>query len=101
MQSQNKSCSIDSFNLPDVIPMGARIVVRTCKIRNIPGESECKHREYYDVIGHVIDWDGVTLHIMRDPAANGSRAAQEMYIDSSEIVRWKPILERRFQKPLK
>lgn len=51
--------------------------------------------EYHDAIGHVISWDGETLHLMRDAAANGSRPEQEMFIDARTIVRLKPIPERK------
>ncbi|MFU0538094.1 DUF6725 family protein [Gardnerella vaginalis] len=51
--------------------------------------------EYHDAIGHVISWDGATLHLMRDAAANGSRPEQEMFIDARTIVRLKPIPERK------
>ena len=51
--------------------------------------------EYHDAIGHVISWDGETLHLMRDAAANGSRPEQEIFIDARTIVRLKPIPERK------
>lgn len=51
--------------------------------------------EYHDAIGHVISWDGETLHLMRDAAANGSRPEQEMFIDARTIVRLKPVPERK------
>ncbi|MDK7260367.1 DUF6725 family protein [Gardnerella vaginalis] len=51
--------------------------------------------EYHDAIGHVISWDGATLHLMRDAAANGSRPEQEMFIDARTIVRLKPVPERK------
>ena len=51
--------------------------------------------EYHDAIGHVISWDGATLHLMRDAAANGSRPEQEMFINARAIVRLKPRPERK------
>lgn len=96
-----KSVPIVEVPIPNKIPSGSRIVVRTCKVKKTSENTNHGKFEYFDVIGHVIDFDGITLHIMRDPAANGSRAAQEMYINASDIVRWKPIPERRFQKPIK
>lgn len=51
--------------------------------------------EYHDAIGHVISWDGETLHLMRDAAANGSRPEQEMFINARTIVRLKPVPERK------
>ncbi|KXA17666.1 hypothetical protein HMPREF3216_01027 [Gardnerella vaginalis] len=53
--------------------------------------------EYHDAIGHVISWDGETLHLMRDAAANGSRPEQEIFIDARTIVRLKPIPERKYR----
>ena len=60
-----------------------------------PTTSHTQKIEYHDAIGHVISWDGATLHLMRDAAANGSRPEQEMFIDARTIVRLKPIPERK------
>ena len=87
--------------LPEFIPVGARIVVRTYKIAQLGDANEqatdgsAQKIEYHDAIGHVISWDGITLHLMRDAAANGSRPEQEMFIDARTIVRLKPIPERK------
>lgn len=88
--------------LPEFIPVGARIVVRTYKIAQLGGgerlqatDSSAQKIEYHDAIGHVISWDGETLHLMRDAAANGSRPEQEMFINARTIVRLKPIPERK------
>lgn len=102
--------------LPEFIPVGARIVVRTYKIAQLGGgerlqtaadrlqtaagsaqttNGSAQKIEYHDAIGHVISWDGETLHLMRDAAANGSRPEQEMFIDARTIVRLKPIPERK------
>lgn len=88
--------------LPEFIPVGARIVVRTYKIAQLGGgerlqetDGSAQKIEYHDAIGHVISWDGTTLHLMRDAAANGSRPEQEMFIDARAIVRLKPIPERK------
>ena len=99
--------------------MGARIVVRTYKVAQLGGDERLQTAgstetsgiapiiasapttgrapkiEYHDAIGHVISWDGITLHLMRDAAANGSRPEQEMFIDARTIVRLKPIPERK------
>lgn len=90
----------NSLTLPQQIPAGARIVVRTYKIIE-DTHTHAQKIEYHDAIGHVLEWDGITLHLLRDPAANGTRAAQEMFIDAKTIARLKPIPERKFQKPLK
>lgn len=87
--------------LPEFIPVGARIVVRTYKIAQLGDASAQKIAgsaqkiEYHDAIGHVISWDGETLHLMRDAAANGSRPEQEMFINARTIVRLKPVPERK------
>ena len=86
--------------LPQRIPAGTRIVVRTYKIIE-ENNDETQKIEYHDVIGHVLEWDGAMLHLLRDPAANGTRAAEEMFIDANTIYRLKPIPERKFQKALK
>ena len=86
--------------LPQRIPAGTRIVVRTYKIIENNNDGTQKV-EYHDAIGHVLEWDGVMLHLLRDPAANGTRAAEEMFIDANTIYRLKPIPERKFQKALK
>lgn len=85
--------------LPQRIPAGTRIVVRTYKIIE-ENNDETQKIEYHDVIGHVLEWDGAILHLLRDPAANGTRAAEEMFIDAKTIYRLKPMPERKFQKPL-
>lgn len=89
----------NSTTLPKQIPAGSRIVVRTYKIIENNNDGTQKI-EYHDAIGHVLEWDGVMLHLLRDPAANGTRAAEEMFIDANTIYRLKPIPERKFQKPL-
>ncbi|WP_427877412.1 DUF6725 family protein [Gardnerella sp. 2492-Sm] len=90
----------NSLTLPQQIPAGARIVVRTYKIIE-DTHTHAQKIEYHDAIGHVLEWDGETLHLLRDPTANGTRAAQEMFIDAKTIARLKPIPERKFQKPLR
>lgn len=77
--------------LPATIPQGARLMVRT-----LDGvDAQTGRQQFRDYIGHVRSWDGMTLAITRDPAANGSRPAQEVEIDRSRIVALKPIPERR------
>ena len=55
--------------IPNEIPAGARIVVRTCEGVD-PKDQRMKFRDY---VGHVRSWDGQTLEMTRDAAANGSR----------------------------
>ena len=58
--------------IPNEIPAGARIVVRTCEGVD-PKDQRMKFRDY---VGHVRSWDGQTLEMTRDAAANGSRPEQ-------------------------
>lgn len=67
----------------------------TADDRSQATDSSAQKIEYHDAIGHVISWDGETLHLMRDAAANGSRPEQEMFINARTIVRLKPIPERK------
>lgn len=103
---------LHSIILSKTIPTGTRIVVRTQRIceNQTCEDPTCESNknvtispkiEYYDIIAHVLEWDGKILHILRDPAANGSRAAEEMFVDAKSIVRLKPIPERKIQKPLR
>ena len=55
--------------IPHEIPAGARIVVRTYEGVD-PADQRMKFRDF---VGHVRSWDGRTLELMRDAAANGSR----------------------------
>ncbi|KFI45543.1 hypothetical protein GA0061078_1213 [Bifidobacterium bohemicum] len=76
--------------LPTHIPAGARLMVRT-----LDGIDEVTGRQQYrDLIGHVRSWDRATLSITRDPAANGSRPAEEVDIPAERILLLKPIPER-------
>lgn len=77
--------------LPRRIPVGARVVVRTAEGVD-PDDGRMKYRDF---IGHVHHWDGNELDLLRDPAANGSRAAQRLWIEAGRIVRIKAIPERR------
>ncbi|WEV66301.1 MULTISPECIES: DUF6725 family protein [unclassified Bifidobacterium] len=77
--------------LPKSIPAGARLMVRT-----LDGRDERTGRQQFrDFLGHVRSWDGKTLCITRDPAANGSRPAQDVDIPRERIVALKPIPERK------
>lgn len=76
--------------LPRVIPQGARIVVR----RTAGIDPDTGRMTYRDVVGHVRHWDGKTLEMTRDAAANGSRPAQRVSIAADSIVRLKPVPER-------
>ena len=60
--------------IPNEIPAGARIVVRTCEGVD-PKDQRMKFRDY---VGHVRSWDGQTLEMTRDAAANGSRPEQRV-----------------------
>ena len=48
--------------IPNEIPAGARIVVRTCEGVD-PKDQRMKFRDY---VGHVRSWDGQTLEMTRD-----------------------------------
>ena len=74
--------------IPNEIPVGARIVVRT-----LEGVDPTDHRmKFRDYVGHVRSWDGQKLEMTRDAAANGSRPADE-------IVTIKPVPERSMTRP--
>jgi hypothetical protein len=76
--------------LPAFIPEGARVVARVAEGIG-PDDHRMKYRDY---IGHVKYWDGQELDLIRDPAANGSRPAQRVWLSAETIVRIKPIPER-------
>ena len=64
------------MTLPRQIPTGARVVVRVTE-----GVDPTDHRmKFRDYVGHVVSWDGYTLELVRDAAANGSRPAQNVTI---------------------
>lgn len=69
--------------LPHEIPTGARIVVRVIEGVD-PTDGRTKFRDY---VGHVESWNGYTLDLMRDAAANGSRPAQRVRIEADTIAR--------------
>ena len=76
--------------IPNEIPVGARIVVRT-----LEGVDPTDHRmKFRDYVGHVRSWDGQKLEMTRDAAANGSRPEQRVTIPADEIVTIKPVPER-------
>ncbi|WP_101671092.1 DUF6725 family protein [Bifidobacterium anseris] len=78
------------MRLPEHIPAGARVVVRL-----YAGIDEHTGRmQYRDVVGHVRSWDGTTLELTRDAAANGSRPAQDVSIRPEQIAILKPVPER-------
>ena len=53
--------------IPNEIPANARVVVRVSE-----GVDPTDHRmKYRDYVGHVTSWDGHTLDMIRDAAANG------------------------------
>ncbi|WEV69841.1 hypothetical protein OZX73_02955 [Bifidobacterium sp. ESL0775] len=81
--------------LPQSIPTGARLTVRTLDGK----DPQTGRQQFRDYIGHVRSWDGETLALTRDPAANGSRPAQNVVIPRDRIVALKPIPERKTHNP--
>lgn len=81
--------------LPNEIPTGARIVVRTCDGID-PSDNRMKFRDY---VGHVLSWDGETLDMMRDATPDGRRPGQRVKINADSVVTLKPVPERRFPQP--
>lgn len=78
--------------LPQSIPPGSRLVVRTAE--GVDGDDgRMKFRDY---IGHLVSWDGRTMVLNRDASANGSRPAQVVELPAERIVRIKPIPERSY-----
>ncbi|WP_155587926.1 DUF6725 family protein [Bifidobacterium canis] len=81
------------MRLPDMIPSGARVVVR-CE----DGVDEHTGRmTYRDFVGHVINWNGERLLLRRDAPANGSRPEQIVHIEARDIAVLKPVPERTFR----
>lgn len=78
------------MRLPEYIPTGARVVVRL--YTDI--DKRTGRMQYRDIVGHVRSWDGTTLEMTRDAAANGSRPAQDVRIDAASIAILKPVPER-------
>lgn len=85
------------MTLPREIPTGSRIVVRIAEGVD-PADGRIKFRDY---VGHVISWDGYTLELLRDAAANGSRPQQHVTIHQEQIATLKPVPERpsHFPRP--
>ncbi|KAA8819632.1 hypothetical protein CSQ85_02575 [Bifidobacterium rousetti] len=81
--------------LPQSIPNGARIVVRVIEGVD-PDDGRTKFRDY---VGHVLSWDGRTLELSRDAAANGSRPKQHVMIEADTIATLKPVPERPKPRP--
>lgn len=80
---------------PNEIPANARVVVRVSE-----GVDPTDHRmKYRDYVGHVTSWDGHTLDMIRDAAANGSRPEHRVTIDADTIITLKPVPERHFTRP--
>lgn len=71
------------------------IVWRTCEGVD-PKDQRMKFRDY---VGHVRSWDGQTLEMTRDAAANGSRPEQRVSIPADTIVTVKPVPERSMTRP--
>ena len=78
------------MRLPETIPAGARIVVRTYAGL----DPHTGRQQYRDVVGHVRAWAGTTLEMTRAAAAIGSRPAQDVSIDAASIAILKPVPER-------
>lgn len=76
--------------LPKHIPTGIRVVVR----RSAGIDEKSGRTILRDAVGHVINWDGSTLTLLRDESANGARPAQIITIEGKSIVRIKPVPER-------
>ena len=73
--------------IPNEIPANARVVVRVSE-----GVDPTDHRmKYRDYVGHVTSWDGHTLDMIRDAAANGSRPEHRVTIDADTIITLKPV----------
>jgi hypothetical protein len=51
--------------------------------------------KYSDYLGHVVSWDGSTLHLTRDPSRDGTRPAQDVCLSAEQILVIKPVPERR------
>ena len=84
------------MTLPQTIPTGARIVVRT----SLGLDPDTGREQYLDYVGHTLNWDGKTLTLLRDESANGHRPAQVVSISADTIVRLKPVPERpTFTRP--
>lgn len=78
------------MSLPQYIPTGVRLVIRTRESR----DQTTGRWQFRDYIGHVVSWDGEELVLRRDPSANGSRPAQVVSLRADSIARLKPIPER-------
>lgn len=72
------------------IPQGLRIVVR---IREKTGLEN--RDQYRDFVGHVLSSTDDFIIMQRDASANGTRPSQIVTLRAHEIVRIKPVPERR------
>lgn len=61
--------------------------------------SKDQRMKFRDYVGHVRSWDGQTLEMTRDAAANGSRPEQRVSIPADTIVTVKPVPERSMTRP--
>ena len=81
--------------IPNEIPVGARIVVRT-----LEGVDPTDHRmKFRDYVGHVRSWDGQKLEMTRDAAANGSRPEQRVTIPATSVVACLPLPRAKTRAP--
>ncbi len=81
--------------IPNEIPC-QRASGRPSVRRVDPTDHRMKYRDY---VGHVTSWDGHTLDMIRDAAANGSRPEHRVTIDADTIITLKPVPERHFTRP--
>ena len=73
---------------------------RASVVRVTEGVDPTDHRmKFRDYVGHVVSWDGYTLELVRDAAANGSRPAQNVTIHQEQIATLKPIPEHPVTPP--
>ena len=87
--------------IPNEIPVGARIVVRT-----LEGVDPTDHRmKFRDYVGHVRSWDGQKLEMTRDAAANGGlnrddQAGAGTFHDSAtSVVAYLPLPRAKTRAP--
>lgn len=82
--------------IPNEIPVGARIVVRT-----LEGVDPTDHRmKFRDYVGHVRSWDGQKLEMTRDAGGRTAHVPSSVVtIPADEIVTIKPVPERSMTRP--
>lgn len=78
------------MSAPTRISIGSRVVVRL----RAGIDSSTGRMQYRDRIGHIVSYDGETLLLRRDAAANGSHPEETIAIPTELIHIMKPIPER-------